>query len=140
MNSIDGCTAAYLADYACFVERDGDEGWDIRIQVPGSTVYKVHHIGAVNQEPNSIVLENAQIGKLTRLTTDDATMATFRRIAIIRWALGKTVDQEKDATASRKVVPEKLASTCGFAHVSPSPKKSVPSIILYDRDFLEPIS
>ena len=136
MNSIDGYTACYLVEYAFFVERDGDEGWDIQIQAPGSPVYKVHHIGTVCQEPNSIMLENAQTGKLTRVTTDDASMATFWRMATIRWALGKTENQEQDATAPNKVVPKRLATTRDFARVSPGRKKSVTSINSHDRDFL----
>jgi hypothetical protein len=136
MNNFDGYTAAYLADYTYFVERDGDEGWDIRIQAPGSPVYKVHHIGTVCQEPNSIVLENAQTGKLTRLTTDDATMATFRRIAIIRWALGNEELPDPDGTAAHKIVSKKLATKRRSTRVSPARKKSVTSITLHDRDFL----
>jgi hypothetical protein len=137
MDSIDGYTAAYLADYVYFVERDGDEGWEIQIQAPGSPVYKVHHIGTVCQEPNSIVLENAQTGQLTRLSTDDATMAIFTRCAVVRWTLGKSEDQDQDATAPSNVVPKMLATARGPGRPSPTPKMSVPSITLHDRDFIK---
>jgi len=137
MDSIDGYTASDLADYAYFVERDGDEGWEIQIQAPGLPVYKVHHIGTVCHEPNSIVLANAQTGTLSRLITDDATMATYLRMSIVCWALGKTDNQKQDATAPHKVVPEKPATTRGSTRVSPGRKKSVARITLHDRNFLK---
>jgi len=133
MDSIDGYTASDLADYAYFVERDGDEGWEIQIQAPGLPVYKVHHIGTVCHEPNSIVLANAQTGTLSRLITDDATMAAFQRMSIVCWALGKTDNQEQDAAAPNKVAPKTRSSV----RVSPGRKKSVTSITMHDRAFLK---
>lgn len=134
MNSIDGYTASYLADYAHFVERDGDEGWEIQIQAPGLPVYRVHHIGTVCHEPNSIVLANAQTGKLTRLITDDATMAAFLRVSSICWALGQTEKQDRDVRAFNQSIPERIATAQSTKQASPGRKKS---ITRQDRDFFK---
>ncbi len=137
MNSIDGYTASYLADYAYFAERDGDDCWEVQIQAPGLPVFKVHHIGPVCGEPNSIVLANAQTGKLTRLIADEATMATFWRLSSICWALGTNEKREPEFMAPSQSEPQKIATVQSAMHVSPGRKKSITKITRRDRDFLK---
>lgn len=134
MNSIDGYSAAQLVDYAFFV--GGNDSWNIRIHAPGSPLYRVHQIGNVCGEPNSILLQDAQTGRLFRLTTDDATIAIFKWFAVLRWVFQNDGYQEQESTAPSKAAPRRLATERVSARVSSSPKSSVPRITVYDRDFL----